>query len=160
MDRVGLSCDGDGHLVVKSPSVASGYWPASDPRLGDGRYTAADLVRIDADGSVWIRGRAGDQINVAGRKVGPERVEQALMAHGAVRDCLAFGVPDASGRGEAVAIVYSLRSEISERELKEFLVARLAPWEVPRRWWRRDSLETDVRGKRSRSAWRERLLGP
>jgi acyl-CoA synthetase (AMP-forming)/AMP-acid ligase II len=54
--------------------------------------------------------------------------------------------------------VYSAETGIQEHDLRAALAQHLAPWELPRRWWRRDTLDTDARGKRSRSAWRDRTL--
>ncbi|MBM3903008.1 MAG: acyl--CoA ligase [Verrucomicrobia bacterium] len=160
MDGVSLTCGDRGQLMVESPAVASTYWPTPEPSLGNGRFVTSDLARIDTEGFLWIVGREDDLINVAGRKVSPERIEQILMSMRGVRDCLALGIPDESGRGQCVGVVYSAADGISETTLRTALADRLAAWELPRRWWRRDSLGSDVRGKRSRKAWREQLLGP
>jgi acyl-coenzyme A synthetase/AMP-(fatty) acid ligase len=158
MEGVRLSCGERGRLIVESPAVASTYWPSQDPSLHDGRFVASDLVRIDSEGCLWVLGREDDQINVAGRKVSPDRIEQILRKHPGIRDCLALGIPDEAGRGQCVGIVYSAETGIQEHDLRAALAQHLAPWELPRRWWRRDTLDTDARGKRSRSSWRDRLL--
>lgn len=160
MRGVELSVDAEsGCLVVRSPAVAWGYWPESGVSLADGVFRTTDLARIDGDGWVRLEGRAADVINVAGLKVAPETVEQALMTHPAVADCVAFGIPDDGGRGEAVGVVYRLRSGVGWSELRAYLAGRLAPWQVPRREWHREDLGVDVRGKRSRGMWRDRVLG-
>jgi acyl-coenzyme A synthetase/AMP-(fatty) acid ligase len=157
MDGVRLAADETGQLIVSSPAVASTYWPEADERLGGGTFRSTDLVAIDPDGQLRVLGRASDLINVAGRKVSPETVEQALLAHPSVRDCIAFGIGDEASRGEAVAIVYALRDSVSETALRSFLAARLPPWQVPRHWWHCDDLGVDSRGKRSRAGWRTRF---
>ena len=82
--------------------------------VGDGKSPATDEVSDAAsrDGSrsdiqVYLRGRAGDQINVAGRKVSPETIERALLKHPQVLECVVFGVPsrDAERTEEIVAVV-------------------------------------------------------
>jgi long-chain acyl-CoA synthetase len=158
MEGVRVSCGDRGRLVVESPAVASTYWPSPESSLQDGRFVASDLVRIDPDGSLWVLGREDDQINVAGRKVSPERIEQILRKQPGLHDCLVLGLPDDSGRGQCVGVVYAAEARVEEQDLRAALATHLAPWELPRRWWRRDALDTDVRGKRSRSAWRDRLL--
>jgi len=157
LEGVVLSVGPDGCLVVASPAVADTYLPEPDPRLGGGSFRSADLVSVGPDGVLRILGRASEVINVAGRKVLPDSVEKVLLGHPAVRDCLAFGVSGDPGRGEAVGLVYALRGPAEESELRAFLAARLPGWEVPRRWWRRDELGVDARGKRSRAGWRELL---
>ena len=159
LEGVGLSADAGGCLIVSGPAVASGYWPESDPRLSPGRFCTSDLVSIAPGGLLRVHGRAGDLINVAGRKVAPETVEQALLAHPDVVDCLVFGVPDSSGRGEGIGVVYVIRKETSEPGLRRFLADHLSAWEIPRHWWRRADLNADGRGKRSRTAWRVQLTG-
>jgi acyl-CoA synthetase (AMP-forming)/AMP-acid ligase II len=108
---------------------------------------------------VYLRGRVGDQINVAGRKVSPETIEKVLASHPAVRECLAFGVPSSDAeRGEKIVACLSLNSEIGNDALKQFAMAQLPAWQVPRHWWVVDSLETNQRGKLSRAEWRKRYL--
>jgi O-succinylbenzoic acid--CoA ligase len=160
MQGVRLSVDADtGCLVVSGPAVAWGYWPEPEARLAGGVFRSTDLARVDADGEVRLEGRAAEVINVAGLKVAPDTVEQVLMTHPAVADCVVFGIPDDAGRGEAVGVVYRLRTGTGWQELRAYLAGRLASWQVPRRGWHRADLGVDGRGKRSRAMWRERVLG-
>lgn len=148
----------DGCLVVRSPAVGQTYWPAPDPTLGAGRFHTTDLAEL-RDGTLRLRGRAGDVINVAGRKVMPETIEQALAAHPAVRECAVLGLPSAEpGRGEDIAAVVVSRGAVTEAALRDFLAARLPAWQVPRVWRWVESIPHGPRGKPSRAALRA-LLG-
>jgi acyl-coenzyme A synthetase/AMP-(fatty) acid ligase len=158
MNGVRLSTDADGALIIQSPAVAQTYFPTPAPALQHPTFRSADLVTIDDDGLLRIRGRASDLINVAGRKVAPETIEQALLTHPAIRDCLVLGLPDDDARGESIGVVYDLRSPVSETELRTFLQGVLPAWQLPRRWWLRPDLSVDHRGKRSRKVWRTSLL--
>jgi long-chain acyl-CoA synthetase len=160
MSGVRLSTDADGALRVQSPAVAQTYFPTPAPALQHPTFQSADLVSIDDDGLLRIRGRASDLINVAGRKVAPETIEQVLLTHPAIRDCLVLGLPDDDARGESIGVVYDVRSPVSEAELRTFLQRTLPTWQLPRRWWLRPDLGVDHRGKRSRAVWRTRLLTP
>ncbi len=60
----------------------------------DGYVDTGDLARIDADGFVWIEGRAGDLINRGGNKVFPEQVEEVLCLAPGVSEAAVVGVPD------------------------------------------------------------------
>jgi acyl-coenzyme A synthetase/AMP-(fatty) acid ligase len=132
LDNVVLQQTAEGLLTVSGPAVADTYWPESSPQLKDGTFITSDLVELKA-GQVYLRGRATDLINVAGRKVLPETVEAELLRHPAVRDCVIFGMPDAdSGRGECIAACVVARA--SERELRDFLLAKVPAWQVPRTW--------------------------
>ncbi len=159
MDGVRLARGDDGCLVVNSPAAGQGYWPDGNEQLTPGRFVTGDVVEVDPSGGVWLRGRAGDFINVAGRKVAPDAIEAELCHHPDVVDCLAFGIPDGEARGEAVGIAVVRRTDVSENALREHLVPRLPAWQLPRRWWFVDDLAPDGRGKLSRRVWRERLLG-
>ena len=92
MHNVQLSVGGDGCLQVRSGAVGETYWPEPGAALANGVFHTADIAEISY-GFVYLRGRASDQINVAGRKVSPETIEKILLAHPQVRDCLVFGAP-------------------------------------------------------------------
>ncbi|HUD82345.1 MAG TPA: AMP-binding protein, partial [Candidatus Saccharimonadales bacterium] len=77
---VTLETDGDGCLLVSSAAVGDNYWPNPSPALGGGRFQTGDRVEL-LDGRVLLRGRRGDVINLAGRKVAPESIEQAILRH-------------------------------------------------------------------------------
>jgi acyl-CoA synthetase (AMP-forming)/AMP-acid ligase II len=157
MKNVTLTANTDGCLEVRGAAVGETYWPEPHPNLAGGCYRTADLVEL-SHGLVFLRGRASDQINVAGRKVSPETIERALLAHAAVRDCLVFGAPGAEvERGDIIVACLVSRVPVKEAALKQFLLARLPSWQVPREWRFLESLAPNARGKLSRAEWRQRL---
>ena len=110
------------------------------------------------DDRVFLRGRASDQINVAGRKISPEGIERVLLTHPQVRDCLVFGVPSADdGRSESIFACVVAHSPVKAETLKQFLLAQLPAWQVPRDWCFTDSLAVSSRGKLSRAEWRDKV---
>jgi len=154
MRNVKLSLNDDGCLVVRSRAVGETYWPEKLKSLGGGIFQTSDLAELK-DGLVLLRGRLSDQINVAGRKLSPEIVERALLAHPQVRECLVFGAPsrDADRTEVIVAVV---ASDVPEMELRQFLLQTLPAWQVPREWRFVKSLSANPRGKISRAEWRQR----
>ncbi|MEZ5205035.1 MAG: hypothetical protein R2701_11840 [Acidimicrobiales bacterium] len=60
-----------------------------------------DWALIDDDGQWYLRGRSDDTIKVAGKRLGPAEVESALVAHAAVAEAAAIGVPH-EVKGEAL----------------------------------------------------------
>ena len=156
MDNVALSIGDGGCLEVRGPAVGSGYWPESSDTLDTGVFQTSDLAEL-IEGRVFLRGRAGDVINVAGRKLHPETVERALELHPAVQRCVVFGVPDAD-RSEKVVAIVRLKEEADVESLRQHLLRTLPAWQVPKDWWITDELEADARGKVSRSQWRDRFL--
>ena len=95
-------------------------------------FQTSDLAELK-EGSVLLRGRVSDLINVAGRKVSPEAIERALLAHPRVRECLVFGAPSQNEQRTDM-IVAVVVSSAGENELKQFLLETLPAWQLPRCW--------------------------
>ena len=152
--NVSLSLNADGCLTVRSRAVAESYLPEPSDSLVNGIFQTSDLAEL-RDGQIILLGRLGDQINVAGRKISPEIIERALLTHPSVRECVVFGVPspDAERTDTIVALV---AGEVGERDLKQFLLAQLPAWQVPRHWRFLETLPSSPRGKISRTECRQR----
>jgi long-chain acyl-CoA synthetase len=158
MRNVEVSLNEDGCLQVRGSAVGETYWPDGDPSLAAGCFQTSDLAEL-REGQVFLRGRLGDQINVAGRKVSPTTIELALRAHPAVKDCLVFGIPSSdSDRTDVIVACVVSNGTNNTGALKQFLLARLPGWQVPREWWFVDSLGANPRGKTPRAEWRRRYL--
>jgi acyl-coenzyme A synthetase/AMP-(fatty) acid ligase len=158
MHNVRLKVASNGCIEVHSAAVASTYWPEPDRSLGKGRFRTKDLGEIKED-RVYLRGRTCDQINVAGRKVTPERVERVIQQHPAAAQALVFGVPRLHhGRGEVIVACVALRHPATLEEVRSFAQSHLPAWQVPREWWFVDELPANHRGKISRNEWRKRYL--
>lgn len=153
--RVARGCDGC--LVVRGPAVGESYWPEPDERLRNGTYRSCDLVELTPEAEVLLRGRAGEIINVAGRKVAPESVEEILRRHPGVRECLVLGLPSADERGDTLAAIVEADAALTEPVLREFALTWLPPWQAPRVWRFVESLAANGRGKLSRAEWRHRV---
>jgi acyl-CoA synthetase (AMP-forming)/AMP-acid ligase II len=84
---VEVTLDG-GEIVVRSPSLASGY--AGDPgltaaRLGGGRLRTGDTGILDDSGALYVTGRLDDMIAMGGRKIHAREIEATLARVGGVR---------------------------------------------------------------------------
>ncbi|MBZ5724086.1 MAG: AMP-binding protein [Acidobacteriia bacterium] len=110
VDETGAPVRGrKGYLVctLPAPSMTRGIW--NDPqRYLDtywsrfpGMWYHGDWASVDADGYWFLHGRADESMNVAGRKVGPAEVEEAMMQHPGVAEAAVIGVPDEL-KGEAI----------------------------------------------------------
>jgi long-chain acyl-CoA synthetase len=156
--NVDLTLNEEGCIRVHSQAVGETYWPERSDNLGGGTFQTSDFAHLEG-GLVFLRGRSSDQINVAGRKVSPETIEFALRQHPAVGECLVFGVPSRDAdRTELIVGCVAAVEPVAADQLKQFLLARLPAWQVPREWWWVDSLEANQRGKISRAEWRRRFL--
>ena len=103
-----------GVLAISGPAVFAGY--VTDPRAGgprvstdglvrDGWLDTGDLGRVDADGFVYLTGRAKDLIIRGGHNIDPKVIEDALLAHPAVAAAAAVGRPDRHSGEVPVAYV-------------------------------------------------------
>lgn len=130
---VRVELDPDGRFVVRSSSVATGYDVARiDEVLGDGIFLTPDYGHLDG-ARLLLDARGGDCINVAGRKLGPGRVEAVLRATGLVENVRVFGIPssDAERVDEVAALV---KTNASIPSLAKAVADTLAGWEIPRHW--------------------------
>ena len=97
-----------GVVLVNGPSVTPGY---VNPVYNDGIFTrdgwfnSGDLGRIDADGYLWLTGRAKDVIIRGGHNIDPSIIEETLRAHREVVLAAAVGRPDAHAGELPVAYV-------------------------------------------------------
>jgi acyl-CoA synthetase (AMP-forming)/AMP-acid ligase II len=156
--QVELGLAPDGCLEIQSAAVAQTYWPQPQETLGHGRFKTSDLAEL-TDGLVFLRGRTGDQINIAGRKVLPETIEEALLTYPGVRECLVFGAPSGDAeRGEMIVACVAAPPTVSADALRQFLLATLPAWQVPREWVFLKALPVNHRGKLSRAEWRQQFI--
>ncbi len=92
-----------------------------------------DMARIDADGFLWILGRADQAIIRGGFKVMPDDVRAALEAHPAVASAAVVARPD-DRLGETPVAIVELRESAcgtTTGHITDYLRGRLAPYEVP-----------------------------
>lgn len=113
-----------------------------------------DLARIDADGFVWILGRADQAIIRGGFKVMPDDVRTALESHPAVRGAAVIGIPD-ERLGETPVAMVELRTPAPSAELTDYLQGRLARYEIPTRIAIVDTIPRTPSGKADLGAVRE-----
>ena len=95
-----------------------------------GWVPTTDLARIDADGFLWILGRADQAIIRGGFKVLPDDVCATLESHPAVLGAAVVGRSDPR-LGEVPVAMVELRAAALVPELTDFLRDRLAPYEIP-----------------------------
>lgn len=92
-----------------------------------------DLAEIDADGFLFIRGRADDAIVRGGFKVLPRDVEAIFRKHPAIKDASVVGLPDPRlGAIPVVAIeLHDGCQSVSADELLAFARKDLVSYQVP-----------------------------
>ncbi|MEM6658306.1 MAG: class I adenylate-forming enzyme family protein [Pseudomonadota bacterium] len=122
-----VSVGADGRHWVKSPSMMTGYWNDPEATAGafqDGWLDTGDLMRRDADGYFWFRGREKQIIVHDGSNISPAEVEDALTGHPAVAAAAVVGVRDEM-HGEDVWAFVSLAEGVAPVDAGEIIdVAR------------------------------------
>lgn len=121
--------DEDGHVLGPDAKGLLEVKPAQFDAGADWLRTT-DLARIDADGFVWILGRADQAIIRGGFKVMPDDVRTALESHPAVRGAAVIGMPD-ERLGETPVAMVELHGTATVDGLLEYLDGRLARYEIP-----------------------------
>ncbi len=120
-----------GEICISSPGVSKGdtyteadknkdlfyHWPEDD----DWYLRTGDLGRLDADGYLWITGRAKDLIIRGGHNIDPAEIEEALAGHPAIAFAGAIGQPDAHA-GEVPCVYVELVKDatVTEAELMDY----------------------------------------
>jgi long-chain acyl-CoA synthetase len=119
-DGTPLDTDRPGLLEVKPGQLGPGAdW-----------MRTTDMARIDADGFLWILGRADQAIIRGGFKVMPDDVRNALESHPAVAGAAVVGRPD-ERLGETPVAMVELRDAVDAATLLGYLRTRLARYEIP-----------------------------
>ena len=137
-----IDCGSDevGEICVASPGVYDGktytetaknadlFYPGENSPLGKSvQYLrTGDLGRIDAEGYLWIMGRAKDLIIRGGHNIDPAEIEEALAGHDAVALAGAIGQPDAHA-GEIPCVYVELvdGATATEAELMAYAKANI-----------------------------------
>jgi len=100
----------EGEIQSRGPNVMQGYVDRPDLTdavlSSDGWLRTGDLGHLDADGYVYVTGRAKDVIVLGGgKKVYPDEVEQVLAQHPAFAEVCVLGVAARHGNEEVCAVV-------------------------------------------------------
>ncbi|WP_323038363.1 class I adenylate-forming enzyme family protein [Gemmobacter sp.] len=138
----------DGEIQLRAPTQMLGFFDtAGSPIDGEGWLSTGDLGHLDADGHLWITGRAKDMIIRGGENIAPVAVESALMAIEGVNEVAVIGVPHPD-LGEEVMAFVVLEADLSAEDLARALAGKVSSFAIPSRWHlQSDPLPTNHSGK-------------
>lgn len=123
----------------------------------DGWFPIKDRGHVDRDGYFHHGGRSDDAIISAGWTMSAIEIEDALLAHPAVREAAVVGVADAvRGQIPRAYLVADRRDAAFATEIQDFVKRRLSLHEYPRSVQFVDELPRTPAGKVNRKALRER----
>ena len=150
-----------GEVVIRGANVTSGYennLAANAAAFTGGWFHTGDQGYRDEEGYFFITGRLKELINRGGEKIAPREVDEVLLAHPAVAQSVAFGVPHARlGEDVAAAVVLRPGALATERDLREFALERLAAHKVPGQVLIVDQIPKGPTGKLQRIGLHEKL---
>ncbi len=141
-DDVPLSTGEIGEVLVRGPTVMSGYWnnpDASAATLANGWLHTGDLGSFDADGFLTLKDRSKDVIISGGSNIYPREVEEVLQAHPDVAEVAVIGQADPEW-GEVVVACVVARGDAAdpaarrafERALDALCLERIARFKRPK----------------------------
>ncbi len=146
---------------MRGPWVAASYYdqPDADDRwTTDGWFRTGDVVTIDRHGSIKIVDRTKDLIKSGGEWISSVDLENALVAHPAVREAGVIAVPHPKwGERPLAVIVLREGKTATAEELRAFLGERFAKFQVPDAVEFIDAIPKTSTGKLLKSALRERF---
>jgi acetyl-CoA synthetase len=161
--------DAVGELVIRNawPGMTHSFWDREDEVYLDtywrdypGVWRHGDLAARDAEGWWYVRGRSDDTLKVAGRRVGPAEIENALLQAEGVMEAAVVGVPDAM-KGQSIVAFVVARSDriLSASDLMQQVRDRLGASLVPSQIHTVAALPKTRNGKIVRRAILARYLG-
>ncbi len=131
-----------GELVCRKPfpGMTRGFW--GDPeryletywRRFPGIWTHGDWATVDEDGYWFLHGRSDDTLNIAGKRIGPAEIESAVVAHPAVSEAAAIGVPhEVKGEVAWVFCVLAPGASAEEDDVRALVAGELGKAFAPDR---------------------------
>jgi fatty-acyl-CoA synthase len=118
-----------GILRIQGPNVSPGY---TDPQRDAGTFeqgwlVSGDIGHVDAEGRVFVTGRAKDVIIRGAHNIDPGIIESVLLRHPSVMMAAAVGEPDAYA-GELPVAFVSLKpgQQVTPEELLAFITPLIA----------------------------------
>ncbi|ORI29020.1 fatty-acid--CoA ligase [Rhodococcus erythropolis] len=158
-----------GEVWARGPQITDGY--QSQPELTavqfrDGWLATGDMGRLDDAGHLFLVGRSKDMIIYKGYNVYPQPLEEILCSHAAVAQAVVVGetVPVV---GERVTAFVQLNRDFAsesasdlqllERELTDYVAAKVAPYQKVRSIRFVDRLPVTATGKIQKNILRNSL---
>ena len=142
--------EGEIIALLAGDEAFEGYWrrpEANAKSLRDGWYFTGDCGHFDAEGNLYITGRADDMIITGGENVSPVEVESCLSMHPGVIECAVVGLPDERW-GKVVTAFVKRRAGTTADDLNTYCRAStLANFKRPRSFVFVDELPKSPVGK-------------
>lgn len=148
----------DAETGADLPAGETGIMSLKTPRAGPDWVRTTDLASLDADGFLYLHGRADEAINRGGFKILPDKVAELLRLHPAVREVGVLAAKDARLGQVPVAVVeLNGESAVDADTLRAFAREQMAAYMVPVAFEFVDALPRTLSMKVDRPALRAML---
>ena len=126
-----------GEIAIRGPNVMRGYYkdPAATSAAftPDGWLRTGDLGHRDGDGFFFVTGRIKELIIKGGENIAPREIDEVLLAHPAVLEAAATGLPDRHyGQDILACVVLREGCACTEEALRDFCIERLGAYKTPK----------------------------
>ncbi len=123
-----------GHLRVKGPWIASGYFKGEGGNAldADGYLKTGDMAVIDPEGHVTLTDRSKDVIKSGGEWISSIQLEDAALSHPAVLQAAVIAIPHPKWQERPLLLI--VRREggaVTAQELLEHIRPKVASWWLP-----------------------------
>ncbi|MBM4259203.1 MAG: AMP-binding protein [Deltaproteobacteria bacterium] len=150
-----------GEILIRSPRIMKGYYKNAEATAAvlspDGWLRTGDLGYQDADGYVFIAGRAKEIVIKGGENIAAREIDDVLMRHAAVLEAGAVGIPDSYLGEDLVAyVVLKPGYQCSAQELLTHCAQLLGEFKTPSQIYFVQDLPKGPSGKMQRLKLRER----
>ncbi|TXH05869.1 MAG: long-chain fatty acid--CoA ligase [Nevskiaceae bacterium] len=154
-----LGTEEAGLVFVRGPQVSGEYLQQGSQLDADGWFPTKDRGYLDAEGYLFLDGRADDVIVRGGENISPGEIEDVLLSHPAVADAAVVAMPDEQwGEGVAAAIVLKPGAAANIGELQELVKGKLRSSRVPQKIVFKDALPYNELGKVLRRVIRQEFV--
>ncbi|MEV2218410.1 fatty acid--CoA ligase family protein [Nocardia vinacea] len=152
---------GKSGIIFLRGDQISGEYATGSLLDADGWFCTRDKGHVDADGYLYIEGRADDTIIRGGENIAPAEIEEVLLSHPAVAQACVVGPPsDEWGQTLAAAVVLRAGAVATDEELRTLVRSRLRGSKTPETIVFRKSLPHTDTGKLLRRLVLEDLSAP
>ncbi len=145
LDRVVLP--GEVGIIHLRGEQVSGEYSTGSVLDADGWFCTRDRGAVDAEGYLFIEGRADDTIIRGGENIAPAEIEEVLYRDDGVAEVCVVGVPDDEWGQRIVAVVVPRHGNVEAESLRELVRSELRGSKTPDLIVFRDELPHTETGK-------------
>ena len=150
-----------GEICVIGPAVFAGYYDnpeANAKAFRNGWFRTGDLGHLDAEGFLYITGRASDMYISGGSNIYPREIEEKILTHPDIVEVAVVGVPDPFWGEVGIAVCVAREGAgLSEAAIAEYAAAKVPRYKMPKRFVFFDALPKSGYGKVPKRMVRDEL---